>query len=94
MSSHGYFGDAGGVLGGLLGYGTQHRNPNYWDAVQNQQAAYNSQYNSQAQSGINNCWQGVPPPAVKAEPKKADCEGCGAPLKAYIHHCEYCRRPI
>ena len=21
-----------------------------------------------------------------------DCEGCGAPLKAYIHHCEYCRR--
>jgi hypothetical protein len=26
--------------------------------------------------------------------KTADCEGCGAPLKAYIHHCEYCRRPI
>ena len=22
----------------------------------------------------------------------ADCEGCGAPLRAYIHHCEYCRR--
>lgn len=21
-----------------------------------------------------------------------DCEGCGAPLKAHIHHCEYCRR--
>ena len=21
-----------------------------------------------------------------------DCEGCGAPLKAYLHHCEYCRR--
>lgn len=22
----------------------------------------------------------------------SDCKGCGAPLKAYIHHCEYCRR--
>ena len=22
----------------------------------------------------------------------SDCVGCGAPLKAYIHHCEYCRR--
>jgi len=22
----------------------------------------------------------------------ADCKGCGAPLKAYIHNCEYCRR--
>lgn len=21
-----------------------------------------------------------------------DCQGCGAPLKAYDHHCEYCRR--
>lgn len=21
-----------------------------------------------------------------------DCEGCGAPLRAYVHHCEYCRR--
>jgi len=26
-------------------------------------------------------------------PKPAgDCKGCGAPLKPYIHHCEYCRR--
>lgn len=24
----------------------------------------------------------------------ADCKGCGAPLKSYIHHCEYCRRSI
>lgn len=24
--------------------------------------------------------------------KTKDCAGCGAPLKAYIHHCEYCRR--
>lgn len=27
----------------------------------------------------------------KPEPAK-ECQGCGAPLKAYIHHCEYCRR--
>ncbi len=26
------------------------------------------------------------------QPKPKDCEGCGAPLKTYIHHCEYCRR--
>lgn len=26
--------------------------------------------------------------------RASDCKGCGAPLKAYIHHCEYCRRPI
>lgn len=27
-------------------------------------------------------------------PRHADCEGCGAPLKSYTHHCEYCRRAI
>jgi len=29
----------------------------------------------------------------KAQPAaQKDCEGCGAPLRAYLHHCEYCRR--
>lgn len=28
---------------------------------------------------------------VRREQAK-DCEGCGAPLKAHIRHCEYCRR--
>ena len=32
--------------------------------------------------------QWLPKPQVTAK----DCEGCGAPLKAHIHHCEYCRR--
>lgn len=32
-------------------------------------------------------------PIKPAEPPSTDCKGCGAPLKAYIHHCEYCRRP-
>lgn len=26
------------------------------------------------------------------QPIAKDCEGCGAPLKAHLHHCEYCRR--
>lgn len=30
-------------------------------------------------------------PRAKAAP---DCQGCGAPLNAHIHHCEYCRRSI
>lgn len=32
--------------------------------------------------------QWLPRPNVAAK----ECEGCGAPLKAHIHHCEYCRR--
>ena len=32
--------------------------------------------------------QWLPKPQAAAK----DCEGCGAPLKAHIHHCEYCRR--
>jgi hypothetical protein len=35
------------------------------------------------------------PNAIQPLPQhqpSGDCEGCGAPLKAYIHHCEYCRR--
>jgi hypothetical protein len=89
VSWHGYFGDAGG----LFGYPSQQEAAsNYFNGSQNQMANAYNQYNSQALSGINSCWQGLQSPAVKAEPRKADCEGCGAPLKAYIHHCEYCRR--
>lgn len=35
------------------------------------------------------------PDALQRLPRREqakDCEGCGAPLKTYIHHCEYCRR--
>ena len=68
-------------------------------STQNQMAnAYNS-YNAQSQfnhfsqhCGIQAQLLGHPPSRVTAEPRKVECEGCGAPLKAYIHHCEYCRR--
>ena len=79
-------------FGDAFGLGAQQQNQ-YWGGPNHQMAAaYNNQYNSQGLSGINSCWQGLPSPAVKAEPRKADCEGCGAPLKAHVHHCEYCRR--
>jgi hypothetical protein len=58
-----------------------------FNAQQNQMAAlYNQQY-----SGSSQAFVALQPPVTSS--RQADCEGCGAPLKAYIHHCEYCRRP-
>lgn len=72
---------------------------NWMGSTQNQMAnAYNSynaqasQFNQFSQCGVQAQSLGYPPSRATAEPRKVDCEGCGAPLKAYIHHCEYCRR--
>jgi len=98
VSWHDYFGDAGGAFfGGLFGYGAQQQNTNWVDrGIQNQMSnAYNSQYNS-ALNQMSSQFSAHPAPTrtPSGVARKADCEGCGAPLKAYIHHCEYCRRPI
>jgi hypothetical protein len=98
VSWHGYFGDAGGMFGGLLGFDAQQQNANWFDrGIQNQMAnAYNNQYNS-ALNQMSSQFVAHPAPTripSSGVARKADCEGCGAPLKAYIHHCEYCRRPI
>ena len=97
MSWHGYFGDAGGTLADLLGYGAQQQNPHYWGAMQNQAAAqsnFSSAYNQQCMNQMLNQFVAHPAPTriPSGVARKADCKGCGAPLKAYIHHCEYCRR--
>ena len=89
MSWHGYFGDAGG----LFGYPSQQEAAaNYFGGIQNQMAnAYNNQYNQAMCGYLQNS---IHMPATPAPQSKGDCEGCGAPLKAHIHHCEYCRRSI
>lgn len=91
-----------------LGLGTQYPD-HFYGGIHNQMAnAYNQQYacfaNGNTQS-IQDLLSARPGGVIRVSspssvqlfprPKPAgDCEGCGAPLKAYIHHCEYCRRPI
>ena len=72
----------------------------------NQMAAqYNQQYIVGSSASVQDLLNARPggivrvshPSAVQAiyRPKPApDCQGCGAPLKAHIHQCEYCRRSI
>jgi len=81
-----------GGFGDAFGYGAQQQS-NYLGGLQNQMAnAYNQQCMNQMISQF--VAHAAPVRIPSGVPVKADCEGCGAPLKAYIHHCEYCRRPI
>lgn len=95
-------------FGDAFGYGAQQQHADWFNrgGSQNQTvAAYNQQYcvSSSNLQNIQDLLSARPggivrvssPDAVQAlsRPKPAvDCKGCGAPLKAYIHQCEYCRR--
>lgn len=78
-------------FGAALGYNAQYQTRNWYDGgLQNQMASSCNSQNAQALSGY--LQNSIYMPATPAPQSKGDCEGCGAPLKAYIHHCEYCRR--
>lgn len=79
--------------GDMYGYGgLQQQNTNWNGGNQNQMASHYNQLQNPQNGAYLQMAMALQHPSLPPAKRVADCEGCGAPLKACIHHCEYCRR--
>lgn len=84
-----------GAVAGVMAHQQQQNLSLYPYAALNAQSASGLQgtaWSSPMSAEMLNAYLGGRIVNMTPAPAK-DCEGCGAPLKAHIHHCEYCRRP-